>query len=105
MNTLTNGLSQGDFTLLNVLHNGNMTNILTLIDSLGGGVDSANTPLTLTGGVLTIDLSGYTNTAGLLALLAGKSTSHKANNVGLPNVDMGDFDVRTRTVTLENGWE
>ena len=35
MDTFTNGLSQGDFTLLNVLHNGSMQNIITLIGSLG----------------------------------------------------------------------
>ena len=64
MDTLTNGLSQGDFTLLNVLHNG-MQNIISLIGSLGGGnVDSANAPLSISGGVLSIDLSSYTSTAG-----------------------------------------
>ena len=65
MDTLTNGLSQGDFTLLNVLHNGSMQNIITLIGSLGSGnVDSATTPLSISGGVLSIDLSSYTNTVG-----------------------------------------
>ena len=63
MDTLTNGLSQGDFTLLNVLHNGSMQNIITLIGSLGGGVDSATTPLSINGGVLSIDLSSYGTTA------------------------------------------
>ena len=38
MDRLTNGLSQGDFTLLRVLHNGAMTDILTLVDGGGGGV-------------------------------------------------------------------
>ena len=41
-----------------------MVDILTLIGSLGGGnVDSANAPLSISGGVLTIDLSGYSTTA------------------------------------------
>ena len=98
----TNGLSQGDLTLLNALHDGSMTNILTLIGSLGGGVDSENTPLTITGCVLTIDLSSYKNTTGLLAPLADKaSTSHAANNVGITNVDFGDFDLHALSVTLE----
>ena len=58
MDTLTNGLSQGGFTLLNLLHNGSMQNIITLIGSLeGGNVDSASTPLSISGGVLSIDLS------------------------------------------------
>ena len=73
MERITNGLSQGDFTLLNVLHNGSMQNIITLICSLGdGNVDSANAPLSISGGALSIDLSSYTNTSGLTMLLAGK---------------------------------
>ena len=58
MDTLTNGLSQGDFTLLNVLYNGSMQNIISLIGSLGGGnVDSANAPLSISGGVLSPPVS------------------------------------------------
>ena len=92
MDTLTNGLSQGDFTLLNVLHNGSMQNIISLIGSLGGGnVDSAN--------ALSIDLSSYTDTAGLTTLLAGNlDTSHEAGKIGNANVDLGAFDVNTRTL-------
>ena len=37
MDALTNGLSQADFALLRVLYNGGMTNILSLIGTLGGG--------------------------------------------------------------------
>ena len=104
MDTLTNGLSQGDFTLLNVLHNGSMQNIITLIAGLGGGnVDSANAPLSISGGVLSIDLSSYTNTAGLTTLLADKlDTSHEAGKIGNTNVAFGAFDINTRTVTLQN---
>ena len=104
MDTLTNGLSQEDFTLLNVLHNGSMQNIISLIGSLGGGsVDSASTPLSISGGVLSIDLSSYTNTAGLTTLLASKlDTSHEAGKIGNANVAHGAFDINTRTLTLQN---
>ena len=63
MDTLTDGLSQGGFTLLRALHNGSMQNIITLICSSGCGVDSATTPLSINGGVLSVDLSGYGTTA------------------------------------------
>ena len=56
--SLTKGLSQGDFMLLNVLYNIEMTDILTLLGS-GGGGGSPN-------------LSDHTTTAVLTALLAGK---------------------------------
>ena len=104
MDALANGLSQGDCTLLNVLHNGSMQNIISLIGSLGGGnVDSANAPLSISGGVLSIDLSSYTNTLGLTTLLAGKlATSHEAGKIGNTNVAFGAFDINTRTVTLQN---
>ena len=65
MNVTTTDLSEGDFHRLAVLHNGSMTDIISLIGSLGGGnVDSASTPFSISGGVLSIDLSSYTNTAG-----------------------------------------
>ena len=60
MSTLTNGLSQGDFTLLNVLHNGTMTDILTLVGVGGGGggaVTSATSPLSISSGVLSLSHS------------------------------------------------
>ena len=46
MDTLTNGLSQGDLTLLRVLRYGAMTDILTLVGGGGGGgtVTSATLP-------------------------------------------------------------
>ena len=77
MDTLTNGLSQGDFTLLNVLHNGSMQNIISLIGSLGGGnVDSANAPLSISGGVLSIDLSSYSDTVAMNTAIANALVSY-----------------------------
>ena len=58
MDTLTNGLSQADFTLLRVLYNGGMTDILSLIGTLGGGpITATQLPLSISGAVLSIDLS------------------------------------------------
>ena len=93
MDTLTNGLSQGDFTLLRVLDpaTGQMTNVLALIGAAGGGaVTSATAPLSINSGVLSINLVGYI------------PTSHEAYNVGQANVNFGAYDARTRTLTLEN---
>ena len=56
MNVTTTGLSEGDFHRLAVLHNGIMTDMISLIGSLGGNVDSASTPLSISEGVLSIDL-------------------------------------------------
>ena len=60
MNTVTTGLTEGDFHRLAVLHNGSMTDIISLIGSLGGGtVNSATTPLNINNNVLSIDLAAY----------------------------------------------
>ncbi len=65
-------------------------------------MNSANAPLSISGGVLSIDLSSYTNTAGLTTRLASKlANSHEAGKVGNANVALGTFDVNTRTVTLQ----
>ena len=65
MDTLTHGLSQGDFSLLRVLYNGTMTDITTLISGGGGGgtVTSANAPLSIKSNVLTVDLNNIMNTS------------------------------------------
>ncbi len=91
MESLTNGLSQGDFTLLRVLSNGAMTDILTLIGSGGSGaVTSATAPLSISNGVLSINLSGY------------MATTHEANKIGSADMTHGQFDFNTKTVTLQN---
>ena len=90
---LTNGLSQGDFTLLRVLDpaTGQMTNVLALIGAArGGAVTSATAPLSINSGVLSINLTGYI------------PITHEAYNVGQANVNFGAYDARTRTLTLEN---
>ena len=52
--------------------------------------------MSINGGVLSIDLSNYTNTARLTTLLASKlDTSHEAGNIGNANVAFGAFDINT----------
>ena len=42
----TTGLREGDYTLLRVLYNGNMTDIITLIGNLGSGtINSVTLPI------------------------------------------------------------
>ena len=103
LNVLT-GISQGSFDTLYVKNaSGDMVNVLTLIGASAGAVSSATAPLYISSGILSIDLSNYTNTAGLTTLLAGKlDTSHEAGKIGNANVAFGAFDMNTRTVTLRN---
>ncbi len=71
MDTLTNGLSQADFTLLRVLYNGGMTDILSLIGTLGGWpITAIQLLLSISGAaVLSIDLSSYSTTAQINAAI------------------------------------
>ena len=82
MESITNGLSQGSFTTLNVLDpaTNEFADILSLISSGGGGggggtVSSATAPLSIQNGVLSIDLSGYTSAAALAAAIAPLATT------------------------------
>ena len=77
MESITNRLNQGDFTLLRVLSNGAMTDILTLMGSGGSGaVTSATAALSISGsGVLSIDGTGYlatTHEAGKINRQCGR---------------------------------
>ena len=102
MDTLTNGLSQGDFTLLRVLHNGSMTDVITLIGSLGGGnVDSANAPLSISGGVLSIDLSSYSTTGSMNTAIANALVSY-VTNTALTNALAAYTDTTNLTTLLAN---
>lgn len=88
-------LSTGDFASLRVLKNGAMQNILDLLAASGGSgsgsgiVTSANLPLSITNGVLNIDVSGFCTAAqtplnlqqGLLTIdLTNYVTSTVLNN-------------------------
>ena len=76
----TTGLTNGDFTELNVLKNGTMQNVLDLIAAGGGGgggggsgiVTSASLPLSISSGVLSINLGSYVTNAAFNSALANK---------------------------------
>ena len=77
METAT-GLKEGDYTLLRVLYNGNMTDIITLISNLSGGtIVSVTFPLSINSGVLSVDLTGYI------------PTTHESYKIGTADVDFG----------------
>lgn len=82
MISILNGLSQRDFTHLRVLHNGQMTDILTLFGSGGSGsgtVTSATLPLSINNGVLSLDLSGFcTSVSSPLALTNGLRINNRS---------------------------
>ena len=75
------GLSRGRFHELEIRDgSGAFQDVLSLIAAGGSGggagaVSSAQTPLSISGGVLSIDLSAYTDTTGLTALLSNKLDS------------------------------
>ena len=75
------GLSRGRFHELEIRDgSGAFQDVLSLIAAGGSGggagaVSSAQTPLSISGGVLSIDLSGYTDSASLATLLSTKIDS------------------------------
>ena len=83
MNVTTTGLSEGDFHRLAVLHNGSLTDIISLIGSSGGvRVNSATTPLNINNNVLSIDLAAYATSSAVNASLANyRLTSQLFDNV------------------------
>ena len=140
---LLSGISQGSFDKIYVRDaNGNMVDLLTLLAASGGSggtvtsaslplsidnagalsldasgfATAATSPLNLQNGLLTIDLSQYSTTSQIAAilanyvtstslttLLAGKiSTSHPANNVGSAAVNFGAYPITTSALTLTN---
>ena len=106
MTTVTNGLTDGNFTTLNVLKNGSMQDVLDLIAAGGGGsggggsgtVTSATAPLNIDGsGVLTIDLGSYVLTSAINSALANKLDTLTG---GGAVVVSGSGTTRTITVDL-----
>lgn len=96
-------LSQGSFGTIHICDtNGNFVNLLTLLNSVAGGIGSVASPLSVNGsGVLGIDLSSYALSSAIVSGLAGKiCTSHICDGFGISDVDMGEFDLRSETITL-----
>jgi len=119
-NQLVTGVASGRFDILHFLRGGTLQELNTVLDNLsigagGGTTFTPSAPLSLSGGVLSINLSSYattlalnnalaayTDTTGLTALLASKiSTTHEANHLGLAAVDHSGFDLTTGTLTLQ----
>ena len=74
MPSVTNGLTQGDFTRLYILYNNVMQDIVPLLGA-GGTVSSATLPLSITNGVLSLDTSGLCSSASSpLTLTSGQLT-------------------------------
>ena len=69
---------------MNVLKDGAMTDVLSVISGSAGGVSSATFPLQVSGSVVSLNSS---------ALMA---TSHEANKVGTADLDHGAFDMQTQ---------
>ncbi len=83
LNVLT-GISQGSFDTLFVKDaNGNWINILTLGGSGGGGgsgiVQSAQAPLSISYGVISVDLASYLTSNQITTLLTAYSTTTQIN--------------------------
>ena len=80
--SVNTGLTEGDFHRLGVWSNGAMTDILTLIGAGGGGaVSSATSPLSIVNGVLSINLSSYSDTAAVQQLLSSYATTAGVNTL------------------------
>ena len=90
------GLSQGEFHQLKVLHGGSMQNIISLIGSLGGSgaVQNVTTPLSISGGVLSVDLATYITRSAVSGLLA---------NYRLTSQLFDQFSVGPGLVAVKNG--
>jgi len=114
------GVDQGIFDIVHFLRGGTLQELNTVLDNLsigaGGGTNfTPSAPLSLSGGVLSINLSSYatvlalsnalaayTDTTNLTALLASKiSTSHEANKLALADVDHSGFDITAGSLSLK----
>jgi len=119
-NQLVTGVTSGKFDVLRFLRGGTLQELNTVLDNLsigagGGTTFTPSAPLSLSGGVLSINLSSYatalalsnalasyTDTTGLTALLASKiSTSHEANKLAIADVDHSGFDITAQSLSLK----
>ena len=93
MDTLTTGLSQGDFTALRVLSNGAMTDILKMIGSGGAGITTivgagaAVVNGTGSSRTITVDLSAYATTVTVNTLLANYVLASAYNTAMAAKID------------------
>ena len=114
MQAATTGLTEGDFTLLRVLSNaGVLPNILDLIAAGGGGsgsgiVSGVQLPLSVNGGVLSIDTNGFATSAqtplslqnGVLDIDLAAYATTTAMNTAISNALAAYTDTTGLTVLL-----
>ena len=98
----TLGLTQGDFHRLAVLYNGNMTDILQLPGQGGGSgtVTSATLPLSITNGVISVDLSQYSSTAAMAAYIT-TALSFYSNTIAMNTAITNALAAYTDTTGLD----
>ena len=105
LNTFT-GISTGTFHTLTLQHACTFQDLSTLISTLGGGggtVTSASLPLSITNGIITVDLSAYSTTAAINTLLANYTTTAGLNTLLASYVlvsTMVNYSTTTQITTL-----
>ena len=106
LNTFT-GISSGTFHNLTLQHAGTYQDLSTLISTLGGGgggtVTSASLPLSITNGVITVDLSSYSTTAAINTLLANYTTTAGINTLLASYVLVSAMVNYSTTVQMKRG--
>ena len=98
---LLRGEDHGDFHSLRFLRNGTHQEINAVLNGIGGGgggaVSSATLPLSISNGVISVDLGSYSNTAAMTAYVTTTLVSYVTNTVLL-----GSLSSYTDTVSLNN---
>jgi len=92
----SNGLTQGNFTLLNVLKDGVMQDVTTFAGG-GGAVNTASAPLSISAGDISLDTSGLLATSAECAKIGSAAVVHphdfKATSVTLTSPDASDHQL------------
>ena len=88
------GLKEGNYTLLNVLKDGVMTDVTTLVGG-GGAVSTASAPLSIAAGDISLDTSGLLATSTECAKIGTADCNHGAN----------DFQCQSLTLTSPDNSE
>ncbi len=105
------GISSGTFDALTLYRSGAYQDLNVILNGLGGGggaVTSATLPLSISNGVLSINLAAYSDTVAMnsaisTALSVYIPTTHEANKIGAADASHGQFNFETMTLTLKNG--
>ena len=100
---LLRGEDHGDFHSLRFLRDGTHQEINAVLNGIGGGgggaVSSATLPLSISNGVISIDLSSYSNTTAMSAYVTTALVSY-VTSTALTNVLSGYTDTTALSVLL-----